>query len=112
MSAPDLSLGLIEEAEHVNFQVGVWHDLGYAVPPTPDAKPVPPLGERSATAITAGHAAVGSVDALIRHLHQLRDQLVTELREDADIRAVRAAAMLARPLRRAADTEDEGTEAE
>ena len=56
---------------------------------------IPPLGERSAKAIEAGHAAVKDIDQLIAQLHQVRAQLVGELRQDEDIRAARVDAMLA-----------------
>lgn len=91
----DLSHGIEEEAGYVNWLVGSWHDLGYENPPTPDCKPIPPLGERSANAIRDAHKAVKEIDKLTRQLHALRDQLVGELRQDEDIRAVRVDAMLA-----------------
>ena len=47
---------------------------------------IPPLGERSASAITAGHEAVKDIDRLIARLHEIRACLVGELREDEDIR--------------------------
>lgn len=95
MSAADLSSGLGELADLINFQVSAWQDFGYEVPPMPDCKPVPPLGERSAAAITAGHEAVKAVDKLTRQLYRLREQLVGELRQDEDLRAARVDAMLA-----------------
>ena len=58
--------------------------------------PIPPLGERSAEAIKAGHEAIEAIDELIRQLHVLRSQLVGELRQDEDVHAARADAMLAR----------------
>jgi hypothetical protein len=99
MSATDFSHGIEELAGLINFRVGAWHDLGYETPPTPDCKPIPPLGERSAEAIQAGHAAIETIDELTRQLYALRSQLVDELRQDEDIRAGRVDAMLAR-LRR------------
>lgn len=96
MTAPDFSHGLEELAGLVSFQVGAWHDFGYEQPPTPDCKQVPPLGERSAAAIKAGHEAVEAVDELTRQLYRLREQLVGELRQDSDIRGARVDAMLAR----------------
>jgi hypothetical protein len=87
LSAPDLSRGISELADLINFQVGAWHDFGYETPPAPDCKPIPPLGERSAAAVKAGHEAVAAVDQLTRQLHALRDQLAGELRQDLDIRA-------------------------
>jgi hypothetical protein len=96
VSAPDFSRGLEELAGLINFQVGAWHDFGYEVPPAPECKPVPPLGERSAEAIKAGHEAVKAIDDLTRQLYGLREQLVGELRQDEDLRAERVDAMLAR----------------
>jgi hypothetical protein len=52
------------------------------------------LGERSASAIKAGHGAVDDIDQLIARLHQVRARLVSELRQDEDIRAARVDAML------------------
>lgn len=54
-----------------------------------------PLGERSAEAIRAGHQAVGDIDELTRKLYRLRGQLVSELRQDSDLRGARVDAMLA-----------------
>ncbi len=91
----DAAAGLEEMASLINFRVGAWQDFGYAKPPTPDCKPVPPLGERSAKAIEAGHEAIKDIDKLIAQLHRVRARLVDELRQDADIRAARVDAMLA-----------------
>lgn len=96
-SDPDFSRSIEELAGLINFQVGAWHDFGYETPPTPECKPIPPLGERSAQAIKAGHEAVGAIDELTRQLYALREQLVGELRQDEDVRADRVDAMLARP---------------
>ncbi len=96
MSATDHSHGIAELADLISFQVGAWHDFGYEVPPAPDCKAIPPLGERSAAAIKAGHEAVEAVDELTRQLYRLREQLVGELREDSDIRGARVGEMLAR----------------
>lgn len=96
MTTPDFSHGIEELAGLINFQVGAWHDLGYETPPTPECKPIPPLGERSAEAIRSGHEAIESIDELTRQLYRLREQLVGELRQDSDIRAARVDAMLAR----------------
>jgi hypothetical protein len=86
----ELDAGDLEElARLVYFHVGAWQDFGYANPPTPDSKPVPPLGERSATAIKAGHDAIEDIDRLIVRLHQVRARLVSELRQDEDIRHAR-----------------------
>lgn len=82
----DLSDGLEELAGLITFRVGAWHDFGYDVPPMPGCKPIPPLGERSAEAIKAGHAAIDTIDELTRQLHALREQLAGELRQDQDAR--------------------------
>lgn len=92
----DFSHGLTGLADLINFQVGAWRDFGYEAPPSPECKPVPPLGERSAQAVKAGHEAIDAIDRLTRQLYQLREQLAGELRQDSDIRAARADAMLAR----------------
>jgi hypothetical protein len=92
----DISLGLAEQAQLIVWHVGVWHDLGYPEPlPSPGCHPIPPLGERPASAIKGGHDAIRDIDELIRQLHALREQLVSELRQDEDIRAARVDAMLA-----------------
>ena len=82
----DLAAGLAELAGLINFRVGAWHDFGYEEPPAPDCATIPPLGERSANAIKAGHEAVRDIDQLIARLHRLRAELVGELRQDEDIR--------------------------
>jgi hypothetical protein len=101
----DLSIGLAEQAQLIQWHVGVWHDLGYPEPlPSPDCKPIPPLGERSADAIKGGHEAIKDIDELTRQLYALRSQLVGELRQDEDVRAARVDAMLAeRRRQRSAD---------
>lgn len=91
----DLSEGLEELASFISFQVGAWHDFGYETPPAPNCKTIPPLGERSAAAISSGHGAVKTIDQLIGQLHALRAQLIGEMRQDSYIRAVRVDAMLA-----------------
>jgi hypothetical protein len=96
-AATDFSHGIGEVAEHIYFLVGAWHDFGYETPPAPECKPIPPLGERSAEAIKAGHEAIETIDELTRQLYVLREQLVGELRQDEDVRAARVDAMLARP---------------
>lgn len=88
----DLSYGLEEAAGVICGLVGAWHDFGYEVPPMPDCKTIPPLGQRSAAAIKAGHAAIGEIDKMLRQIYALREQLVGELRQDMDIR-------MARPVR-------------
>ena len=106
MTVPDhIPTGRLEElAGLIHFRVGAWHDFGYETPPAPDCKPVPPLGERSADAIRAGHAAVDAIDELVRQLHALRSQLTGELRQNSDLLGARVDAMLAarRPDQRAA----------
>ena len=89
-ASDDLSAGLAEQAQLIQWHVGVWHDLGHAEPlPSPECTPIPPLGRRSAAAIEGGHEAIKDIDAMLRQLHALREQLVGELRQDEDIRAVR-----------------------
>jgi len=92
----DLSLGLREHVDLICFDVGGWHDFGYETPPTPDCKTIPPLGERSAKAIGYGHDAVEAIDELMKQLYALRSQLVTELRQNADLNAARADELLAK----------------
>jgi hypothetical protein len=82
----DLSIGLKEQADLITWYVGVWHDLGYEVPPAPDCKTIPPLGERSAQAIKGGHDAIAAIDELTRQLNALRAQLVGELLQDSEAR--------------------------
>lgn len=95
MSAADFSLGLEELTGLINLHIAAWHDFGYENPPTPDCATIPPLGERSANAIKAGHEAIEAIDQLNRQLYALREQLVGELRQDEDLRAERVDAMLA-----------------
>ena len=85
----DAAAGLEELAGLINFRVGAWQDFGYAEPPAPECAPIPPLGQRSAKAIEAGHEAVKDIDQLIARLHQVRAQLVSELRQDEDVRTAR-----------------------
>jgi hypothetical protein len=83
----DKSMGdLGELVELINLHVGAWEHFGYENPPTSDSATIPPLGERSADAIKAGHEAVADIDKLIARLHRVREQLVGELRTDEDIR--------------------------
>lgn len=91
MSALDkLAAGIEEQAAMIRWSIGAWQDLGYAEPlPFPTAHPIPPLGERTAEDIKAGHRAIEDIDGLMRQLHRLRAQLVTELREDSDVRGRR-----------------------
>jgi hypothetical protein len=69
----------------IQFRIGGWQEFGYENP-MPDCKAIPPLGQRSAAAVTAGHDAVEEIDKLLARLYKLREQLVDELRENADIR--------------------------
>jgi hypothetical protein len=86
----DLDTGdLLDLAGLVGFRVGAWQDFGYANPPAPDSAMIPPLGQRSANAIKAGHEAVKDIDRLIIRLHQVRARLVSELRQDEDMRMAR-----------------------
>jgi hypothetical protein len=86
----DMNTGGLEEmAGLISFHVGAWQDFGYANPPTPDSAVIPPLGDRSANAITAGHEAVKDIDQLIARLHLIRAQLVSELGQDEAIRMAR-----------------------
>lgn len=91
MNAGDIE-GLAGE---INGLIAQWEDYGYADPPMPGCRPVPPLGQRSAMSIRAGHKAIDQIDALTRRLHQVREQLAGELRQDSDIRAKRIDEMLA-----------------
>ncbi len=93
--AGDFSHGIEELAGLICFLTGAWHDLGHETPPAPECKPIPPLGQRSAEAIKAGHAAVEAIDELTRQLYALRSQLIDELRQDGDVRAARAGELLA-----------------
>ena len=88
--------GLEELAGLINFRVGAWQDFGYAEPPTPDCATIPPLGERSAKAIEAGCEAIKDIDQLIAQLHQVRAQLVSELRQNQDLAVARANELLDR----------------
>jgi hypothetical protein len=85
--AGDLSHSIEEMAGMIHWWVGAWHDFGYENPPAPGCKPIPPLGERSAEAIRGVHKAVEEIDELTRRLSRLRDQLLSELRQDIAIRA-------------------------
>lgn len=80
--------GLEELASLIHFRAGAWQDFGYEDPPTPDSARIPPLGHRSADAIKAGHEAIRDIDRLIARLHKVRARLVSELRQDADLREV------------------------
>ncbi len=84
-SLNDAAAGLEELAGLISFRVGAWQDFGYGQPPAPGCAVIPPLGKRSASAIRAGHRAVKDIDQLIARLHQVRAQLVSELRRNQDI---------------------------
>jgi hypothetical protein len=79
--------GLEDMAGLIRFHVGAWQDFGYENPPAPGSALIPPLGKRSAAAIKAGHEAISDIDQLMARLQQVRAQLVSELRQDEDIRA-------------------------
>jgi hypothetical protein len=91
MTAPDHvpTEGLEELAALIHGLVGAWQDFGYEDPPTPDCAVIPPLGERSADAIRAGHEAITDIDRLLAQLYGVRSTLVSQLRRDADIRMAR-----------------------
>jgi hypothetical protein len=93
-SPASTSLALDEQVRLIRFRICAWQEFGYEEPPAPGSATIPPLGQRSAGAIEAGHEAVRDIDQLIARLHQVREQLVTELRQDEDIRAARVDAML------------------
>jgi hypothetical protein len=67
----------------LSWRIGVWNHLGYAAP-EPGQTAIPPLGERSADAITGAHGAIEVIDEMTRDLHALRSQLVSELRANED----------------------------
>ena len=87
--------GISEQADLLNFRIGAWHDFGYATPPASHCKPIPPLGERSADAIEAGHGAIEVIDQITCELGKLRDQLIRELRTNEDVLGRRVDAQLA-----------------
>lgn len=86
MSGTEEWLGVVEAAETLNWYLGVWHDLGYANPPAPGCKTIPPLGERSAEAVKGARDAIEVIDTMIRELRAVRDQLTDELKADAAAR--------------------------
>jgi hypothetical protein len=74
----------------ITVRIGIWNDTGYPEPlPFEGAHPIPPLGQRSADNIKAGHGAIEAIDEMIRDLQALRARLVTELRADQGARPVR-----------------------
>ena len=85
---------LLDTVGLLGVLIGAWNHFGYAAPESGQAA-IPPLGERSAEAIKAGHEAIEVIEEIIRDLHSLRGQLVSELRVDEDVRAVRGGARLA-----------------
>jgi hypothetical protein len=77
----------------IGVRVGIWNDNGYPEPlPFESAHPIPPLGQRSADNIKAGHGAIQAIDDLVRDLYRLRDQLITELRTDENVHNARVEA--------------------
>jgi hypothetical protein len=81
--------GLEDLAGQLAGRVAAWnHDAG------PES--VPAAGDHDAGAITAGHGAVKTIDAMLHELHILRSRLIVEIRKDEDARAVRVDAMLER----------------
>jgi hypothetical protein len=82
--------GLEDQARLITWHVGAWNDLGYPQPlPLQGAHPIPPPGQRSAGNIKAGHGVIEAIGELIRDLHALRAQIVTEIRADQDARTIR-----------------------
>jgi hypothetical protein len=76
---------LLDDVGLLGVRVGAWNHFGYAAPEDGQAA-IPPLGERGAEAIRAGHGAIEVIDEIIRDLRSLRDRLITELRTDEDVR--------------------------
>jgi hypothetical protein len=66
--------GIEDAAGLLAVRIAAWHDFGYATPPAPHCKPIPPLAECSAEAIKAGHGAIEVIDEIVRDLHVLRGQ--------------------------------------
>lgn len=95
MSGTEEWLGVVEAAESLNWYVAVWHDLGYADPPAPECKTIPPLGERSAEAVKGAHGAHGAhgaievIDIMVRELQAVRGTLTDELKADEAAREKR-----------------------
>ena len=77
--------GIEDAAGLLAVRIGAWNHFGYAAPQSGQAA-IPPLGERSADAIKAGHGAIEVIDEIIRDLDVLRGQLITEFRTDEDVR--------------------------
>ncbi len=97
---------LLDDAGLLGVRVGAWNHFGYPAPEGTQAA-IPPLGERSAGAIKAGYGAIDAIDEITRDLLLLRNQLITELRADEDVRGRRVDKMLAEggAMRTAADQE-------
>lgn len=72
--------------ETIHLHIGGWQEFGYPPPAAPGSAVIPPLGQRSAEAIHAGHQAVKDIDQLMAQLYMIRGQLVSQLRKDSDIR--------------------------
>jgi len=89
-------LGAEDQGRLIAVLVGIWNDNGYPEPlPFETAHPIPPLGQRSADNIKAGHDAVKAIDEAVRDLYRLRQQLVGELRANEDALNTRVDKMLA-----------------
>lgn len=89
MSGTEEWLGVVEAAESLNWYVNVWHDLGYADPPSPDCETIPLLGERSAEAVKGAHDAIEVIDTMVRELQAVRGTLTDELKADEAAREKR-----------------------
>jgi hypothetical protein len=89
-SATPAGPGCEDEARLIAVLIGIWNDSGYPEPlPFEGAHPIPPLGQRTAGHIKAGHGAIGAIGALIRDLQVVRARLVTQMRADEGTRAAR-----------------------
>ena len=81
--------GVEDQAGLIAVRVSIWNDNGYPEPlPFEGAHPIPPLGQRTADNIKAGHGAIEAIDEIVRDLYRLRAQLLIEIRADQDARAV------------------------
>jgi hypothetical protein len=77
--------GLDDQAGLIAVLVGIWNDNGYPEPlPFETAHPIPPLGQRDAGNMKAGHDAIKAIDEAVRDLYRLRGQLAGELRANED----------------------------
>jgi hypothetical protein len=83
MGPMDDQLGLIA------IRIGAWNHFKHP-------GQVPAAGEHDAGAIKAAHGVIEVIDELIRGLHALRGQLVSEIREDEDAHMLKADALLAK----------------